>query len=303
MRFSDDLAGGFDYQKNVTLKGNIAIVTGYWGSDRESGIFIDCLGDYYTFDETTGEVCIYNQYGVRGFRQASVDPEAIGFKASREYADKVTKITVGDQVTWPQPEWFRGFDHLKEVDFGDGVPYVSSGYPDYTLGGCTALEKVTIGTNTTYFNFEIFDQCPNLKTVIIKSENLNEDGLDVGRWSAQYHNPDVKIYVPADQVERYKAGMGNYKDQIFPLEALDDPSVLPQPADYMPGDVDLDKHVTAADARLALRRSVGPENYEKGSVKYRACDVDRDGDVSAADARLILRASVGLEDASKWKTY
>ena len=69
---------------------------------------------------------------------------------------------------------------------------------------------------------------------------------------------------------------------------------------YMLGDVDFDENITAADARLALRRSVGLEAYEEGSPEYLACDVDFDGNVTAADARLILRASVGLEDPKTW---
>ena len=71
-----------------------------------------------------------------------------------------------------------------------------------------------------------------------------------------------------------------------------------------PGDVDGDGSITAADARLALRASVGlteKGDVAKDSAGYLACDVDRDGKVTSADARLILRASVGLEDPEKWK--
>ena len=63
-----------------------------------------------------------------------------------------------------------------------------------------------------------------------------------------------------------------------------------------PGDADGDGKVTASDARLALRRSVDLETFEKGSEAFTACDVDGDGKVTAADARLILRAAVGLEE-------
>ena len=62
------------------------------------------------------------------------------------------------------------------------------------------------------------------------------------------------------------------------------------------GDVDADGSVTAADARLALRRAVELEDFAKGSAQYTAADADRDGTVTAADARLILRAAVGLEN-------
>lgn len=55
------------------------------------------------------------------------------------------------------------------------------------------------------------------------------------------------------------------------------------------GDVDDDGEITAADARLALRMSVGLEEV------IRRADIDVDGSVSAADARQLLRISVGLE--------
>ena len=61
------------------------------------------------------------------------------------------------------------------------------------------------------------------------------------------------------------------------------------------GDVDGDNKVTPADARLALRASVGLENYTRNSREMLACDADHDGQITSADARLILRAAVGLE--------
>ena len=67
------------------------------------------------------------------------------------------------------------------------------------------------------------------------------------------------------------------------------------------GDADGDGELTSADARLALRASVGlteKGDLEKDSAGYLACDVDHDGEVTSGDARLILRASVGLEKLS-----
>lgn len=52
----------------------------------------------------------------------------------------------------------------------------------------------------------------------------------------------------------------------------------------------------AADARAALRYSVLLDAATDADLA--AADADRDGSVTAADARLILRASVGLEDAN-----
>ena len=67
------------------------------------------------------------------------------------------------------------------------------------------------------------------------------------------------------------------------------------------GDVDGDGFVTPADARTALRISVGLEKEAAtGSVAYVTADVDDDNVVTPADARLILRASIRLEDLAKY---
>ena len=66
------------------------------------------------------------------------------------------------------------------------------------------------------------------------------------------------------------------------------------------GDIDGTGSISAADARLALRKAVGLESYTEGSPQYIACDVIKDNNVTAGDARMILRAAVGLEDPTDW---
>ena len=60
------------------------------------------------------------------------------------------------------------------------------------------------------------------------------------------------------------------------------------------GDIDKDGSITAADARIALRMSVGLDEVTD-ELKVLA-DFDENGKIEAADARLILRVSVGLTD-------
>ena len=59
--------------------------------------------------------------------------------------------------------------------------------------------------------------------------------------------------------------------------------------------------LTAAEARLVLRYSVGLGNYDKVITQnqrtYTYADADRDGEVTPNDARLFLRAAVGLRTA------
>lgn len=59
------------------------------------------------------------------------------------------------------------------------------------------------------------------------------------------------------------------------------------------GDPSGDNKITAEDARIALRASVGLDNRKVYQIK--ACDADYDGTVTASDARLLLRFSVGLD--------
>ncbi len=79
--------------------------------------------------------------------------------------------------------------------------------------------------------------------------------------------------------------------------------ILPDGKEYpiaILGDADGDGVVSVADARLALRASVGLESYAEDSVQYTAANVGLDDPLSVADARLILRASVGLDDPRNW---
>ena len=64
---------------------------------------------------------------------------------------------------------------------------------------------------------------------------------------------------------------------------------------FILGDTDGDETIAAADARLALRASVGLESFAPDSPQFTAADADQDGVITADDARLILRASVGTD--------
>ena len=64
------------------------------------------------------------------------------------------------------------------------------------------------------------------------------------------------------------------------------------------GDADGNGEISASDARLVLRASVGLEEVTY-TVKTQG-DTDRDGQLTASDARHILRAAVNLEAPSQW---
>lgn len=78
------------------------------------------------------------------------------------------------------------------------------------------------------------------------------------------------------------------------MEALTKAGYLVTAMENKKGDLDNDGAITAADARLALRLSVGLEEMTD-SLAY-AADIDGDKKVTAADARILLRIAVGLEN-------
>lgn len=63
---------------------------------------------------------------------------------------------------------------------------------------------------------------------------------------------------------------------------------------FLVGDVNGDGSVSASDARITLRYSVGLEKVSPDRLPYMNCDGN--DSITAADARMVLRTSVGLED-------
>lgn len=68
----------------------------------------------------------------------------------------------------------------------------------------------------------------------------------------------------------------------------------------IPCDADGDGAVSASDARIALRNSVGLDEFEPWQTAAADMVNPEDKEVASDDARYILRASVGLEDISEW---
>lgn len=65
--------------------------------------------------------------------------------------------------------------------------------------------------------------------------------------------------------------------------------------EYLIGDVNGDKRISASDARLVLRYAAGLETLGNLGVVIEVLDYNLDGRVTAADARKVLRKAAGLE--------
>ncbi len=86
---------------------------------------------------------------------------------------------------------------------------------------------------------------------------------------------------------------GTYIKSVAEIVVLDEREEPDLSFTVKKGDVDLNGKITAADARLALRKSAKIQNLSPEQMKN--ADVNSDGVVSATDARLILRFSAGID--------
>lgn len=157
---------------------------------------------------------------------------------------------------------------LKEDEIGY---HAADGY--WGKGNCTtlAIEIIMDGSGKDY------DKAAENRGALLAAILLHRYGLGLGnltshhRWSGKFCPAYILPHWTA-----FKTLVGTYLDRLNGS-----------------GDIDGDGSVTAADARLALRTSVGSE--ELSHLQRAAADVDGDGQITAADARAILRSSVGKE--------
>ncbi|MBQ2306598.1 MAG: dockerin type I repeat-containing protein, partial [Clostridia bacterium] len=177
----------------------------------------------------------------------------------------------------------------------------------------SSVKQLTVAAppdKTAYHVGEVFDGT-GLKVTAEYENGVTRDVTDYVAWSVEpLTEDDTELEIRFEHVQ-YGNRSGNVgvlaptpsvtvSLTFLPGEAEPQPPEK-EPVSFTPGDVDGDGHISAADARLALRRAVGLEDYAEGSAQFLACDVDADGTVSSGDARLILRASVNLEDPASWK--
>lgn len=121
-------------------------------------------------------------------------------------------------------------------------------------------------------------------TVIVKDSNgkVLTEGTD---YTVKYQAESITPGTYTVTVE-FKGKYSGSKELSYVINKKPEPVVVP-------GDIDNDGKITAADARFALRASV---KLEILSDKQKlAADIDSNGSVTASDARTILRISVGLE--------
>ena len=169
-----------------------------------------------------------------------------------------------------------GYAYITEVQIGSGVESIGK----QAFLNCRDLSIVKFSENNMMSSFgdRAFENCNSLNSLYFYNCDcrMPEDAAACGSSSA------TTIYGYGDSTAEEYADAYGYR--FITLNSS------------LPGDIDNNGKLTAADARLALRASVGLEDFPADSRSFTAADVDRSGTITAADARLILRAVVLLED-------
>lgn len=163
------------------------------------------------------------------------------------------------------------------------------------------MEKMTNGDftvsyaeNLTLVSFEEtgnYDMCfyndadNAVKISFMYSESNQENALKMFVLTFSYTG---KAVYPTLKVTNIA---GTYIKSVAEVIVLNEREETP-PVSTVKGDVDLNGKITAADVRLALRKSAKLENLSESQMKN--ADVNSDSLVTATDARLILRYTAGL---------
>lgn len=161
---------------------------------------------------------------------------------------------------------------IKSLRIPDGVETIRK----FTFNYAKSLKEITLSAGLKRIEDNAFPAtCSSFDSVYFL--NSEED------WNAiTISNDEDYQIIHTDEGDILSMGNGN--------EALLNATVY---FTFAKGDVDLDGHVTPADAKMILRGAVGLD-----VVSFARSDIDNDGNLTPADARLAMRVCTFLEDPS-----
>ncbi len=243
--------------------------------------------------------------GASSLKEISI-PEGIKDIGDGAFTDcALTSVVIPDGTERIKSMAFMNCSELCEITVPASMKIIESS----AFSGCNKLAKLNYGGTDEQYSS------------IVLGKNYNEKLVALKEQDAEIQNNTV--YVPCSfetDTMNFPRGLSvaDYSKALFePFEAVAKPdnsfytfeeklsiiaarSIVEKGLDSLViGDADKNGTIDAADARTALRASVGLE--EADFERIYLVDVDNDKVISASDARMILRASVELEDASLWK--
>ena len=113
--------------------------------------------------------------------------------------------------------WNNNCDKIQKVIIEPGVTSIGKN----AFESCTSLTSVTIPASVTSISDYAFSECSNLKTVYVQRYDANDASPITKLGGGVFGNchKDLKIYVPADGLDVYKAA-DNWKDYESKIKAL-----------------------------------------------------------------------------------
>ena len=122
------------------------------------------------------------------------------------YYESITSVIISDGVTSIGEFAFLYCTGLTSVTIPNSVISIGGA----AFGFCTGLTSIEIPSSVTSIGDYAFAYCIGLETVTINAESLESYGSDAFESTAE----GLKIYVPAESVDTYKAGWADYADKI-----------------------------------------------------------------------------------------
>lgn len=140
--------------------------------------------------------------------------------------DKLANVTLGNGITTIEKNIFRDCISLTKIDIPNSVTKINT----QAFNGCTNLSDITIPNSVTSIGFQAFMKCENLTDITIP-ESVTQIGdklfsnctkpitlylkplvppactTNILSWD---NAPNIKIYVPMESVDEYKAADGWY---------------------------------------------------------------------------------------------
>lgn len=218
-----------------------------------------------------------------------------------------TPVAVYSQGVYPTETGVVAFAHINDEYADRNESYSCSAPCDFKIKGI-GLHNINVTVDVRDLNGEKVDvkvkyEAPYEK--IVDSSEIEYIDIDESylRYSDAYFDYGTKVSDILEKVKGKNAVIRDKNGNILEADAVvpNDSVIVTLYEGYVadavsvciPFDVDCDGKVTAADARLVLRKAAYLESLD--GFMFSAADIDGNRIITAADARSILRKAANLD--------
>ena len=149
--------------------------------------------EYLSYEGTKNKVKVPATITVDGITFKVTTLSSSAFKLNQ----KITSITLGDNLTKIDTGSFSGCTALKSITIGSSVKTIGKN----AFKNCSSLEKITIPENVKTIKKSIFSGCKKLKKLVIRTKNLTTKSVSAGTFKSV--PTSCKVSVPAEILSAY----------------------------------------------------------------------------------------------------